>query len=363
MSIDLKKVNWPWKRWRFWRFLTKLFLFVWAALAVTVVAAGVVLFVVFDQVLQPGVAGPAIQMTIPEGVSGREVGDLLTDAGLIEHEGFFRLAMRLDKKGGTIRHGLYELPKGLSATELLHRLYGGPARHLNINQFSVTIPEGLSIAQAAELFDDAKAFTKAASGKESITRLGIETSSLEGFLMPNTYFFDTEPSPAEVVERMVAQFEKEYGILVAERPGNDEFDVLSIVTVASLVEEEARADEERPMVAAVMYNRLEKGMPLQMDSTLQYATGKYGQRLLYEDREVDSPYNTYKNTGLPPGPISSPGVASIRAALQPANVDYLYFVSNADGKTHTFSSSARDHERAVAKYRREIARQRRDLRQ
>jgi len=161
---------------------------------------------------------------------------------------------------------------------------------------------------------------------------------------------------------MAAQFEKEYAALLEEIPGAAQRDIKEIVTVASLVEEEARVDEERPQIAAVIYNRLNKDMALQMDCTIQYALGKYGQRILYEDREVDSPYNSYLYLGLPPGPISSPGLASLRAAMHPAEVDYLYFVSNADGKTHTFSSTSSEHIRAVRRFRREIAPQRRALR-
>jgi UPF0755 protein len=151
--------------------------------------------------------------------------------------------------------------------------------------------------------------------------------------------------------------------LLTAIPGAERYDKLSIVTVASLIEEEAKISEERPLVAAVLYNRIEKGMPLQMDSTLQYALGKYGQRMLDSDKEIDSPYNTYRNKGLPPGPISSPGVDSLRAALAPAQRDYLYFVSNADGTSHTFSSTYEDHLKAVSQFRRDIAVQRQEQRQ
>jgi UPF0755 protein len=162
---------------------------------------------------------------------------------------------------------------------------------------------------------------------------------------------------------MVTQFEKEYEALLQEHPAARERSKLEIVTVASLVEEEARVDEERAIVAAVIYNRLSKGRPLEMDSTLQFALGKYGQRLLSEDKAVESPYNTYRKAGLPPGPISNPGVASLRAAMAPADMDYLYFVSNADGLTHTFSRTLKEHNAAVARYRKEIAVQRREQRQ
>ncbi|MDX9975999.1 MAG: endolytic transglycosylase MltG, partial [FCB group bacterium] len=135
-------------------------------------------------------------------------------------------------------------------------------------------------------------------------------------------------------------------------------DLNKIVTIASLVEEESRVDDERPLVAAVVYHRLKQNMALGFDSTLQFALNKYGERMLDADKAVDSPYNTYLNAGLPPGPICSPGIKSLRAALNPADVDYLYFVSNADGKTHTFSRTYAEHNRAVADFRKKIAPQR-----
>lgn len=351
------------KRWSFWRVVASLFLYLWVFLLLGAVAAGVVGFIIYDQVIQPGTPGPKVLLTIPEGATGNDIGRLLADKGLVEHAGFFRLALELKGNGKSIRHGDYELPTGLSAVQLLQLLQEGPPAALNANKFKITIPEGFTIAQASQVFKNPEAFKEAASDVQLIGRLGIQAQTLEGFLMPNTYFFDEPPSERQAIERMLEQFEKDWNKLAAETPGADKFDKLSVVTIASLVEEEAKVESERPMVAAVLYNRIEKKMPLQMDSTLQYALGKYGQRLLYSDREVDSPYNTYKNAGLPPGPISSPGVASLRAAMAPAKVDYLYFVSNADGKTHTFSATMAEHERAVARFRREIAPQRRELRQ
>ena len=348
----------------FWRRLFTFFLYLWAFLLLAIGVAALAGFIVYEHVAQPGRPGPKVELTVPEGAAKRNVGALLVEAGLIEYEGFFRFALRLDATDRPIRHGVYELPKGLSALELLELLYEGPSRQTTVDRFRITIPEGLSLAQMADLFDDPLAFRAAAADPALIARLDIEgPATLEGFLMPNTYFFDRKPTEQEVVERMVDQFEKEYTRLLAAIPGADRYDKLSIVTVASLIEEEARVSGERPLVAAVLYNRLEKGMPLQMDSTLQYALGKYGQRLLDSDKEVDSPYNTYRNRGLPPGPISSPGVDSLRAALAPAQRDYLYFVSNADGTTHTFSSTYDEHQRAVAKFRREIAVQRREQRE
>ncbi len=299
---------------------------------------------------------------MPKGATGRDVGRLLAERGLVEYEGFFRLALQLDTRKGTIQHGVYELPRGYSAMQLLHELYEGPDSHLDANRVRITIPEGLTIEQMAQMFEDPEAFRMAARDPALIEELGIQAKTLEGFLMPETYFFDKEPSARELVARMVGHFQDVYSELVATIPGAGQYDKRVLVTVASLIEEEAKVAEERPLVAAVVYNRLDEGMLLQMNATLQYALGKYGEPILDADLETDSAYNTYKHAGLPPGPISNPGEDSIRAALLPADVDYRYFVSNADGTTHTFSRTLDEHNRAVARYRRDITVERRRLR-
>jgi UPF0755 protein len=329
-----------------------------ALLLLGAAACGVIAFVVYDNVLLPGKPGETVNVTIPVGATGRDVGRILQQAALLDHEAYFRLALKYDGANKPIRSGIYELPRGLSALELLHRLYEGPTRPLEDNK--VTIAEGLSLAQAAAEFPHPDAFVEAASDPALIARLGLQTKTLEGFLMPSTYFFAKPPTERQVAERMVDQFEKVWAKLVQTFPDAAQRDRLEVVTVASLVEKEAKVPEERPKVAAVIYNRLKQNMPLQLDSTLQYALNKYGQRMLDVDKEVDSPYNTYKHPGLPPGPISSPGLDSMRAALQPAQEEYLYFVSNADAKTHTFSKSMDEHLKAVARYRREIAKQRQE---
>lgn len=348
----------PRKRGRFQLWLVRVVLLAWVLVGLLGIAVGFVALIIYEHATQPGVAGAPATFTVPEGVTGQQVGELLAQAGLIDHEIFFRIALKRDGTDKPIRHGVYELAHGLSALQLLHKLHEGPMRPLDVDRFRLTIPEGLSLKQTAALFEDPAAFIEAARDPKLIAELGLQVSTLEGFLMPDTYFFDREPSAADLVERMFRQFQEAYARLSRDVPA---VDLLTVVTVASLVEEEAKIDEERPVIAAVIYNRLDAGMPLQIDATLQYALEKYGQRLLDSDKEIDSPYNTYRNAGLPPGPIANPGAASLRAALQPANVTYRYFVSNADGRTHTFSSTLEEHNRAVARFRRDISVQRRAL--
>lgn len=341
------------------RVVLRLFLGALALSILLVAAAGFGAYLVYAHVTGKGSPGEPLRVEIPPGVSANEAGRVLESAGLVDHEVLFRLAVKLDAVRTPIKQGYYDIPQGMSPTEILRMLQDGP--NVADARFKVTVAEGQTIKQTARQFKDADAFIAAASRPDLIRSLGVNTPTLEGFLMPDTYFFDEEPKPEEVVRRMVEHFENRYAALLAEIPGAAERDKLEAVTVASLVEEESRVKDERPLVAAVIYNRIEKNMTLDFDSTLQFALDKYGQRLLNVDKQIDSPYNTYRNAGLPPGPISSPGVDSLRAALQPAQADYLYFVSNADGKTHTFSATLEEHNEAVAKYRREIAIQRKEL--
>ena len=342
-----------------------IYLIVFVLIAAT--GAAVAAYLIYDHVTQPGTPGDLVRVTVPEGATGHDIGELLASKGLVESPWFFRLAIKLDERREIIKHGYYDLPKGLSPMEVLHVLYDGPNVLPDPAELPpghrLTIPEGLTIEQMAGMFADPAAFQAAATDKALLTELAVDTETLEGFLMPNTYFFDAPPSPHEAIQRMLAQFKEDYRQLLADHPEASARDTLEVVTVASLVEREARVEEERGLIAAVVYNRLKRGMPLQLDATLQYALGKYGERMLDVDKLVDSPYNTYKHRGLPPGPIANPGVASLRAALVPAEADYLYFVSNADGKTHTFSRTSAEHQRAVRQYRREIAVQRRKLRE
>lgn len=342
------------------QFMGRAFGIGFALLILLLIVLAVALYLVNDHVTQPGVPGEEMEFEVPEGATGNDVAELLSDAGLVEHWLFFRLAMRLDDGDQPIKHGVHLLAKGLSPTELLQLLRENPRPEIDPDAIRITVPEGLTVAQTADIFVDSDAFLEAIQGFDPRDYLNFDVPSLEGFLMPNTYYFSEAPAPEKLIASMLTQFQSDYSALLAEFPDKASEDPVRLVIVASLIEEEARVDEERPIIAAVIYNRLERNRALQMDSTLQYALGKYGERLLNVDKEVDSPYNTYKRRGLPPGPISNPGVASIRAALAPADVKYLYFVSNADGKTHTFSNNLREHEAAVAKFRREIRNQRRE---
>ncbi|HEX2780978.1 MAG TPA: endolytic transglycosylase MltG, partial [Gemmatimonadaceae bacterium] len=222
---------------------------------------------------------------------------------------------------------------------------------------TVTIPEGFAISDIAPLLArslgvEEDSVLAAARDSTLRERLDVPTPTLEGYLFPDTYSFADGTTARSAVQTMVRRFEQ-----VWDPAWNDRLQAMAlsrhdIVTLASIVEKEAKLDAERPVIAAVYLNRLRTGMRLQADPTVQYARGEHATRLYYKDLRVDSPYNTYEHAGLPPGPIASPGKASLVAALFPASVSYRYFVAHPDGH-HEFNVDYRAHERAVAQLRRE----------
>jgi UPF0755 protein len=252
--------------------------------------------------------------------------------------------------------GTYVLRSGQSYGAILRDLTEG--RGL---VHTVTVPEGFALSTILPLLSRTLELSRDsldAVVRDSALRaeLGVPTRTLEGYLFPDTYSFPAGTSARDVVRAMVRRFEQawlpEWDARLAEL-GTTRHE---IVTLASIVEKEARLAEERPVIAAVYRNRLRIGMALQADPTVQYALGRHTARVLYKDLEIDSPYNTYKYPGLPPGPIASPGAASLEATLYPADVRYLYFVAHPDGH-HEFRETFGQHEQAVVAMRRERARQ------
>jgi UPF0755 protein len=195
----------------------------------------------------------------------------------------------------------------------------------------------------------AEAFRSAAAAPARRAESGIEAPSLEGYLFPSTYYVTRRTTPAELVRRMVRQFQESTRDLDWSGAADRKLSRHQIITLASIIEKETSQDDERPLVAAVFSNRLARRIPLQSDPTIIYALPNFNGNLRRVDLGVKSPYNTYRVAGLPPGPIANPGLASLEAALHPAPVKYLYFVSKNDG-THYFSSTLAEHQKAVARY-------------
>ena len=271
---------------------------------------------------------------------------LLQARGLLRDPLAFRVWAKLTGGERSVKAGAYALAPSMSVPRILSVLTDG--RELTVR---VTIPEGSSLKEIAAMLDRAGVaapgtFLARAKDPALLGEVAPDArGSLEGFLFPDTYFFSRTAGVDEAIRMMAARFE---GILTPEMRARARAmgrSLREIVIMASLVEREAKRPADRPLIASVFYNRLRLGMPLQSCATVQYALGTHKDRLLYEDLHVASPYNTYLYPGLPPGPIDSPGLASLQAALNPAPGDYLYFVAKPDG-THVFSASYREHLRA-----------------
>jgi UPF0755 protein len=295
-----------------------------------------------------------VAVQIPEGATTSDIAELLEGKNVIRSGFAFRLAVRVRGLGSSIEAGQYALQTNMRLGEALDILEAGPIPE---ETFTVTIPEGLRLEQVADRVSDdlgldGKRFLSAAeSGEFALPPYLPEGSeTVEGFLFPKTYEFVTDVTEDQVIERLLEQFGDEAGTLEwgrAERLGLDPYEV---VIVASLIEREARLDEERPKVASVIYNRLREEMLLQIDATVEYALPEHKNRLTYEDYEYPSPYNTYLNPGLPPTPIASPSLASLHAALNPAKTDFLFYlvVDPGTGK-HEFAETYQEFLRLKAR--------------
>ena len=296
--------------------------------------------------------GAAVKVTIPPGASLRTAADSLHHAGLIGWPRFFRYYAKATANDHDIKAGTYSLRKGESWSQLITALRDGVGLERKL-----TIPEGWHLpsivpALAPALGSPPESVSVAVRDTALLRELDIPTETLEGYLFPDTYIFAYGTSPHVAVREMVTRFEH-----VWDPAWDDQLQRLAmsrndVMALASIIEREARLPEERPVISAVYHNRLRLQMPLQADPTVEYALGGHHDRLYYKDLDVDSPYNTYRHPGLPPGPIASPGKASIEAALFPASVPYLYFVASPDGH-HEFRSTFRAHTEAVQEARRE----------
>jgi len=298
---------------------------------------------------QPG-APAAAQVFVPVGATFRNAADSLAAAGLVRSARLFSIYATLRGRDRTIRAGRYRLEPGQSWDELISALHTGRGVML-----SVTIPEGWRLrqivprlAQALELSRDS--LNAAARDSATRARLGVPTETLEGYLFPDTYVFALGTNARQVVDAMVRRFERAWRPEWDARLSTLRRTRHEIVTLASIVEKEVRLAEERPVVAAVYWNRLRIGMALQADPTVIYALNRATPRVMYADLEVSSPYNTYRRPGLPPGPIASPGAAALEATLHPAQVPYRYFVAHPDGH-HEFRSTYREHLVAIQQVR------------
>lgn len=309
-----------------------------------------------------GFDGDEQYVDIPPGAGSQAIGRALVASGIVRDEWTFRVAVHLTGTARQLKAGEYRFTGPASPKDVARRLARG-----DVYLRPITFREGLTIRQMAEHFETrgfgtAEAFTRAAGDAEQIRAVDPKARDLEGYLFPETYNLPRRADAGALVEQMTARF-----LAVFDEPLRREAEaqgrtVREVVTLASLVEKETAKAEERPIVAAVYLNRLRIGMGLQCDPTVIYAlekAGKYDGNLTRENLRFDSPYNTYRYAGLPPGPIAAPGRASIEAVLRPARVDYLYFVSRNDG-SHVFATTLAEHNRNVREWQVEFFRNRRD---
>jgi UPF0755 protein len=298
-----------------------------------------------------GTGSGEVRVIVPRGATLRIAADSLERHGVIQNATAFRLYALLRRGDRSIRAGTYLFRRPVSWGRVLDDLRGGKGI-----EHSITIPEGWSlnqiVPQLARVLSAPEDSVRAAVRDTTLLHLlDIPTPTLEGYLFPDTYVFPDGTTPRQAVRIMVSRFQSvwqpEWDTQLQQRAmsRND------VMALASIVEKEARLPEERPVIAAVYLNRLKAGMLLQADPTVQYAIGHHVSRVLYRDLAIDSPYNTYRNKGLPPGPIASPGKPSIVAALYPAKVPYLFFVAYPDGH-HEFTTSFSAHSVAVKAARR-----------
>ena len=297
--------------------------------------------------LQPStISDTIIQLDIPMGSSVKEVGVLLEKEGLITNSNSFVWYVYLTGKQRQVKAGRYHLQPGTAFTRLMAELQKGRSVY-----HRVTIPEGLTQKEISELLVrrglvDEKRFWELLHDREFLLSYLPEFNprSAEGFLFPDTYDFADGASEEEILAVFFRRFLQVWSAIARGKTVRN-LSLVDLVTLASIIEREAKKAEERPVIAAVFLNRLRMGYPLQSCATVMYALGERRSRLLYDDLKIESPYNTYLYRGLPPGPISNPGRASLTAALYPVETDFLYFVARPDG-THIFSRTYREHLRA-----------------
>lgn len=316
--------------------------------------ATVVLLVLTGMFMMFGASPPTnskdtVLVTIPEGASRTEVADLLKGSELIRSRSVFHLIVHIGFEGRQFISGTYQMRKDMPLFHVLEKLIQG-----DVAETRVTIPEGFTLRQIAERLGNAnitneKEFLQLA--EETPEQFGVSSGipTLEGFLFPDTYHFLYNQPADKVIRVMMSRMDQQLRRLepYVEASG---FSKAEILTIASLIEREAKVQQDRPLISSVIRNRLKLNMPLQIDATVIYAHGQHKNRVLYRDLDIESAYNTYRNRGLPPGPIANPGFASIEATVKPAQTDYLYYVAASDG-SHLFARTFDEHKANTRKVR------------
>lgn len=297
-----------------------------------------------------------VTVLIPQGASAGRISRILAEQGVIRSPLGFRMQVRITGRASKLKPGAYRLSSDMMPLKIIAMMSSGDtyARW-------ITIPEGFTVRRiarrlASEKLVNEDRFLEIALHGGSSFRTGFShpAGSLEGYLFPDTYLIAPGSSEEAIISDMLKCFQRRAADGLGPGAGAG-LNLHQIITLASLIEREARVPKDRALVSAVLRNRLRRGMRLECDATVLYALGEHKERVFYRDLEVDSPYNTYRNAGLPPGPIANPGLACITAAVNPARADYLYYVARPDG-SHIFSRTLEEHNRAKQIARREAGR-------
>ncbi len=302
-------------------------------------------------VLPPTSSKERVNFEVPVGSSSQTIAKRLVEQNLIRSEYAFRLIVKHRGTGKRLHAGTYTLQRNMKLWHIVDEFENG-----QVNLVSWTVPEGLTVSSIADLWETtgygtAAAFREATESERLLTQFGLQNTSVEGYLFPNTYKFAKGTTADQAVEMMLKAFKQRWTETFDEAARNLGLTQHEVVTLASVIEKEAQVKSERPRIASVFHNRLKEKWRLQADPTVLYALGNPKRLLTKTDLRVDSPYNTYRHRGLPPGPIASPGIDSIKAALRPEKTDYFYFVAIGEGKHH-FSKTLSEHNRMIRKIRR-----------
>ncbi|GIP31445.1 endolytic transglycosylase MltG [Paenibacillus sp. J2TS4] len=304
-----------------------------------------------------------VRLTIAPGTGSKQIADILHREGIIRNPWVFTGYLRFKQEGTRFQAGEYEMNPGMSFDDIIYKLNRGDIVKEEMMRF--TIPEGFTIRQIADKLSeqngvDAERFIELAQNPSMVDSpwldsLPVEDPNLkyklEGYLFPETYELNKDSSPEEIISRMLAEWDRKLVKLPEGWQSTMEERGLTfhqLLTLASLIEREVTVEDERPLVAGVIYNRIEQGMKLQIDATVQYSLDAPKERLYNKDLLVDSPYNTYANAGMPPGPIASPSLSSIEAALYPEQSNYLFYVTKKDGsQRHLFAETYAQHQKNI----------------
>jgi len=299
--------------------------------------------------LQGSPSSETKEVIIPRGLSLKAVSELLAKEGVVQHPVVFQNLLRFTRGSKKVRAGEFRFRVGANLLNTLKVLYlSEPITH------SVTVPEGWNVRQIAALLQEKQLarperFIQLALAPNSAQKYQLSTPHLEGFLYPDTYFFSRLDGEDKILDTMVSRFFQEYNARFKSRIPASGMSLEKVVTLASIVEKETGKASERPLIASVFFNRLKKGMRLQSDPTTIYGIENFNGNITKADLQRWTPYNTYTISGLPPGPIASPGKDAIEAVLNPQTSDYLYFVSDNNG-SHFFSKTYKDHLGLVKNY-------------